>query len=542
MPRTLQHPAFVPLSGSLREPLTDSRPAGPADTSEIVTLTVRVRGKSDPASLDRLVAELYARPLAERKYLSHAELAEQHGADPADLDAVEAHAQANDLQVAHRSAAERSVRLVGSLADALRAFPADVAMYHHASGSYRGRRGEISVPQHLAGIVTGVFGFDTRPKHKAPHFRRRHLSHGGPGGANGVPASEFAKRYNFPTSYQGKTLDGSGETIAIIELGGGFSNADLRQYFKEINQPAPGVVAVSVDHVRNRPTRTGAADGEVMLDIEVAGTVAPGARIAVYFGPNRGNGFLDTITAAVHDTERKPSVISISWGSPEEPGYQQQSQAFHDVFAQAAALGITVCTAAGDHGVADEDGGAWDKKVHVDHPSVDDLVLACGGTQIEHGVDVVWNDGTPFGNVAGGGGWAGGGGISQTVAVPDYQKGLTMPPALAGGKPGRGVPDIAMSATNYFTRVQGQDSPSGGTSAVAPLMAALVVLLNQAKQHRVGFMNPFLYANAAKGATKDVTAGTNGIPNTVTGYTAVTGWDPCTGLGTPDGTAILQQL
>ena len=211
---------------------------------------------------------------------------------------------------------------------------------------------------------------------------------------------------------------------------------------------------------------------------------------------------------------------------------------FHDLFASAGALGITVCVAAGDHGTADETSGQWDGKIHVDHPACDDLVLACGGTQIDNGTDVVWNDGTSLEA----GGWATGGGISEVFAVPSYQTASNKIISLDDGKPGRGVPDIAMSATNYFTRVDRQEGASGGTSAVAPLMAALVALLNQAKQKSVGFLNPFLYSSVAKGVVHDVTSGTNGIANTVKGYNAGPGWDPCSGLGTPDGTAILNNL
>jgi kumamolisin len=113
--------------------------------------------------------------------------------------------------------------------------------------------------------------------------------------------------------------------------------------------------------------------------------------------------------------------------------------------------------------------------------------------------------------------------------------------SLDSGKPGRGVPDIAMSATNYFTRVDREEGASGGTSAVAPLMSALVALLNQAKKKNVGFLNTLLYAHAGA-LLHDVTVGTNAITGTVEGYTAGPGWDACSGLGTPDGTAILGML
>jgi kumamolisin len=544
---------YVPLPGSTRTLMANSQAAGPINPAEMASLTVRVRSSGDSQALVEKVYELANTPLSKRKYLTHAELEEQHGAAKDDLDKIENFAQKHDLIVVHRSAAERSIALKGKLGDLLAAFPADVQMYHHANGTYRGRKGEITVPQELDGIVTGVFGFDTRPKqrHQQKNAAQSRSSHNGseatgrrkhadsgPGGQNGVAATDFATRYNFPANF-----DGTGQTIAIIELGGGYRNNDLQVFFHEIGVPVPNVSSIAVDHAGNHPTTPASADGEVMLDIEVAGAVAPKANFAVYFAPNNGDkGFIDAISAAVHDTQRKPGVISISWGGPEVSTDQQGINAYHEIFAAAGALGITVCIASGDHGTADDAAADWDGKIHVDHPACDDLVLGCGGTQIDSGQDVVWNDQTPFNkNVPGGGGWASGGGISEIFAVPSYQLNAHLPVSIDNGKPGRGVPDIAMSATNYFSRVDGSEGASGGTSAVAPLMAALVARLNQAKKKNVGFLNPFLYANATKVA-HDVISGSNAIKNTLKGYSAGPGWDACTGLGTPDGTAILKNL
>lgn len=530
---------FVSLPGSKRTPLSNSRLAGPVDRSEPATLTVRVRSIGDLEQLEKSVYEESARPLAERKYLTREQLAQRYGADPHDLDQIEEYAHEHDLVVVHRSAAERSVVLKGKLGDLLDAFPADVQIYHHAAGSYRGRRGEIRIPPHLSGVITGIFGFDTRPKRRAA----RNTASGGPGGQYGVPSTEFAARYQFPSEFGGVKLDGSGQTIGIIELGGGFRRSDLKVYFQEIGVPCPTVVPVSVDHSGNHPTTSDSADGEVMLDIEVAGAVVPKAKIVVYFAPNHGQGFLDAISAAIHDSQRQPTVISISWGGPEAASEQQAFDEFHKLFAEAAQLGVTICTASGDHGTADLDAQHWDEKIHVDHPSVDGLVLACGGTEIKGNKDVVWNDGTPFDvDVHGGGGWSSGGGISVIYPVPSYQQGAKLPTSIDTGKPGRGVPDIAMSATNYFLRVDTLEGASGGTSAVAPLMAALVARLNQAKRTNVGFLNPFLYANASKGIFTDVTQGTNAIKDTCKGYDAGPGWDACSGLGTPIGIAILKLL
>jgi kumamolisin len=532
---------YVPLPGSHRELLADSRAAGPADLSEITSVTVRVRSVGDLDDLAKKAYDLAATPVAQRKYLTHDELEQQYGASAEDLDKIEHFAQEHDLTVVHSSAAERSVVLKGSLGNLLHAFHANVGLYHHPAGTYRGRQGEILVPEELSGVVTAVFGFDTRPKSRSPH-RQASVALNGPGGANGLVATDFAARYKFPAG-----RDGSGQTIAIIELGGGFRSSDLKTFFSEIGKPAPKVSAISVDHAGNKAVGDpNSADGEVMLDIEVAGAVAPKANIAVYFAPNNGDkGFQDAINAAIHDKQRKPSVISISWGGNENATDQQGLDSYHHLFAAAATLGITICAASGDHGTANMASPDWDKKIHVNHPACDDLVLACGGTQIDKGVDVVWNDGTPFNaSKPGGGGWATGGGVSECFALPTYQTNAGVPVSIDDGKPGRGVPDIAMSATNYFTRVDSSEGPSGGTSAVAPLMAALVAQLNQAKGKNVGFLNPFLYANAASGVVHEVTSGTNAIKNTVKGYSAAPGlrWNACTGLGTPDGTAILSKL
>jgi kumamolisin len=534
--------SYVVLAGSKRDLLANSRQAGSIDPSEIASITVRVRSKAKKGDLDRAVQRIYAQRFDKRKYYSRAQLASEHGARAEDFDAIERYGQQNNLVVSHRNASERSLVFTGTLGHILNAFHANVHLYHHSTGSYRGRQGEILIPREFENIITGIFGFDTRPKHKAPR-RQRAASMSGPGGSNGVAATDYAKRYNFPTKYKTTNLDGSGQCIGIVELGGGFNNSDLATFFKEIGVALPSVTAVSVDHGQTHPAKPQDADGEVLLDIEVAGAVAPGAKQAVYFAPNTGKGFLDAINHAVHDTEYNPSVISISWGEPDDDIEQQQLDAYHQVFQEAAALGVTVCAASGDHGSADMAAADWDKKIHVNHPASDDQVLACGGTQITGGKDVAWNDGTPFdASSQDGGGWATGGGVSPMFALPSYQAKAKVPKSLANGKSGRGVPDIAMSATNYFERVDGQEFANGGTSAVTPLMAGLVALLNQAKKKRVGFLNPFLYANASKGVVKDVTQGTNAIKNTVKGYNAGVGWDACTGLGTPDGVNILNNL
>ena len=151
-----------------------------------------------------------------------------------------------------------------------------------------------------------------------------------------------------------------------------------------------------------------------MLDIEVAGAVAPEAKIVVYFTSNTSQGFLDAITQAVHDTVNKPSVISISWGGPESTWTAQAIEQFDQAFQAAAALGITVTVAAGDNGSSD---GVDDGQAHVDFPASSPNVLACGGTRLNANLtqissEVVWNEPNEG---------ATGGGISDSFPLPTYQ-------------------------------------------------------------------------------------------------------------------------
>src|SRR5262249_55942719 len=299
------------------------------------------------------------------------------------------------------------------------------------------RTGPVHVPDQLADIVEGVFGLDDRPQAK-PHLRVRG-EHGNVqwhGTASAFTPPQLATLYDFPAR-----ATGSGQCIGIIELGGGYRPTDLARYFTDLNiSPAPQAVAVSVDHGKNHPTgNANGPDGEVMLDIEVAGAVAPGARVAVYFAPNTDRGFLDAVTTAVHDKRNSPSVISISWGGPESAWTPQAMQAFDQAFQAAAALGVTICCAAGDDGASD---GVTDGQQHVDFPASSPFALACGGTRVTASgsslaSEVVWNDGPSGG--------ATGGGVSRIFAQPSWQSGAAVPPPPPS-RGGRRVPDVAADA------------------------------------------------------------------------------------------------
>jgi kumamolisin len=476
---------------------------------------------------------------AERQHMTHEEFTAAYGADPKDLAAIEAFAKAHDLTVTEVSPAKRSVVLAGTVRAFSEAFGVSLATYEYWGGTYRGRVGALHVPAKLAEIVQGVFGLDDRPQAK-PHFRllndavtvRTSIASNSSQQLNNhsFTATQLARLYNFPTG-----VNGHGQCVAIIELGGGYRLQDLAAYFAQQGVAMPRIKTVAVDGSHNRPTgNPSGPDGEVMLDLEVAGALAPAAQFVVYFAPNTDRGFIDAIKTAIHDQQNRPSVISISWGGPELSWTGQALQVYDQAFQEAAALGVTICCAAGDDGSSD---GMSDGYAHVDFPASSPYVLGCGGTHLEASnaaisQEVVWNDGTMAG--------ATGGGISEFFALPGFQTMAGVPPsANPGGKQGRGVPDVAGDAdptTGYLIRVDHREVIFGGTSAVAPLWAALIALINQHLKHPVGYLNPLLYSApiATSGALRDITSGNNGA------YQAHRGWDPCTGLGTPDGAKLLQ--
>ncbi len=510
---------FTELKGSARK-IPPGKNIGATNLNDVIEVTVRLRRKNS--------IEDYVKNMDEgkNKILTQDEFEQRFAASDKDIEKVEAFAQSNDLTVVESSVARRSVILKGTVQDFTKAFGVNLANYQIDQGkTFRGRIGSIKVPKSLEEIVEGVFGLDDRPQAR-PMFRL--VKNDGhviqPHAANiSYNANDVAKAYKYPTN-----VNGAGECIALIELGGGYRAADMKNYFSHLGLPMPVIKSKSVDGAHNSPSTPDSDDGEVVLDIQVAGAVATGAKIVVYFTPNTDKGFLDAITSALHDKVNKPSVISISWGASESQWSEQAMQNYNQTFMSAAALGVTITVAAGDNGSSD---GQKDGKAHVDFPASSPYVLACGGTKLQKNSESVWNDGD---------GWATGGGISDIFDVPDYQKKISLPASVNSKQhKGRGLPDIAANAdseTGYNVLVDGQWSVIGGTSAVAPLMAGLIALSNQKLKRPVGFINPKLYA-AKQTVFKDITQGNNTTAK-AGGYSAKKGWDACTGLGVPLGTVV----
>ena len=315
---------------------------------------------------------------------------------------------------------------------------------------------------------------------------------------------DLCAAYQWPTS-----LDGGG-VIAIVELGGGWIQSDVDQYFQEANLPSPHITDISVDGTKNSGgVIQSDADAEVALDIQVAAAtyaVASGkaATVRVYWSQD--------ITQAIRKaTVDGCDVCSISWGADEAQWGVAAGQALEQAATDATAAGMIVFSAAGDNDSTD--GGP--ARSNVDLPAAAPHVIGCGGTRKTPQDETVWND-IP-GETSGVGT---GGGFSRLFQpMPPWQ-------ANAPHGPGRMVPDVAANAdpnTGYEIILRGEHQVVGGTGAVAPLYAGLFAAIGT----KMGFITPELYLNNA--CFNDITKGDNGA------FWASTGPDPCTGLGSPIG-------
>jgi kumamolisin len=510
----------------------------------------------------------------QRHYLSGADFNTAFGADPDDLKDIATWAEANNLKVLDSSVPKRRVLVEGTIGDVCKAFGTALNEYRQAGGGrFRGRVGPLHVPEHLSGAVQAVFGLDTRPVGR-PRNRRGNFE---PMKVEAVVSKDKGKRRDvglaIPTSpFQGaffpptiaqlydypQTEDGSGENVAVFAFNGGgspdprggYSLPALENYYANVlGGKIPAIKNVVVQGPGNDPgpdtqasSKRGDSTGEVMLDMCVVGSVAPGANIFMYFTEFTSQGWVDALQAAITD-DNEISVLSISYGNPEDDpqgawtamGVQLVNQAFQ----AATSKGITVCCASGDDGSSDQVGTG----AHVDFPASSPFVLGVGGTKLVASAgtpatiqsETVWNE--VMQNEG-----ATGGGVSAVFTKPAYQNEVKVPPsANPPHNVGRGVPDVAAVADPVtgvvVMRIDGNHlEPIGGTSAAAPLWASLVARLNQGLKARCGFLNPLLYGNAFRGAFRDVTVGNNGA------YSATAGWDACTGLGSPIGQQLLNAL
>ncbi len=547
------------LENSTRHIRPHAKRVGPADPNEVISITVTVRRRPGAPALPS--QEHWAATLpGERRYMNPDEFTSLYGAAPADLDLVAKFAVDHGLKVVEKNAAQRIVIVSGKVSQVNQAFAVELGRYeveirpederkrHEGDPRphkrerevYRGYEAEVHLPMDVAPVVEGVFGLDNR------RMARRAI----------VPfpvitpltPPQVADLYDFPkpSHHIGK------ETIGLLEFSDpvagtcGYLPSDINAYFTTALGIGPGFITptltdIGVNGATNSPG--GPGDAEVALDIQVSGSVAQGARIAVYFTTWDEAGWILALKRAVHPNpgEPRPAALSISWAWAEFDALGNLAwtpaaiAAVSASFQEAAMFGMTVLAASGDDG---SDCQVFDGKAHVYYPESDPWVISCGGTTIgnvsgSNFTEVTWNDNGITG-----------GGISDFFDLPHWQRHANVPLSInPGSRKGRGVPDIAGYANGYQIVLGGASSgPWWGTSETAPLYAALIAILNARLEERVGYLNPLLYEHRAAGIFRDVADGRNNAANGAPGYVSIPGWDACTGLGSIKGNALLKLL
>lgn len=503
------------------------------DTSgdTVLDVTVQLKSKATDAEMEKILNEVAS---GKRPALTDKEFEEKFGATQESLDQVKKFAAAYDLKVTHTDLRTGRVVLTGTVDNVEEAFKTKISDYAKDGSTFHDRAGALFVPKVVGKNIEGVFGIDQRPQAKPRVLENDPKAESNQGAADQVSfrPDQVADFYNFP-----KGTTGKGQGIAVIELGGGMVMENEQAYYKEMGLKMPDIKILELNGAKNKPGADQRADKEVSLDSQVIGAVAPDAKQLIIFAKNSEQGFIDAIGRGAFplETETPNQAISISWGQPIEDWSAQGKRGMNLALKKAALKGVSVFAASGDDGAVDRPGKG---EFTVDYPAADPYVTGTGGTRLvlkdgKLESEVVWND--RHGST--------GGGISPDE-VPEFQKNLKLPRATDAkeDKIGRGVPDVAGNAsqsTGYKIRVRGNNEVVGGTSAVAPLYAALAVRINEGLGggKTVGYMNPFLYEQGLSGKAqffRDITTGHNN------GYDASKGWDPVTGWGSLDGEKLLQ--
>lgn len=500
---------------------------GITDPNTVLDVTVQLKSKASDKEMEDTLNDVAT---GKRPQLNDSEFADKFGASKESLDQLTKFAEAYGLKVSESDLRSGRVVLTGTAENFSEAFKTKIAQYDQDGLKIRGREGALFVPKSVGKNIEGVFGLDTRPQAQPRIKDFDPKTNDAKTSDNVQPISfrpdEIANAYNFP-----KGTTGKGQAAALVELGGGIDFKNETEFYKENGLKVPEIKVLEINGAKNSLGKNMRADKEVSLDSQVLGSVAPDAKQTIIFAPNNEQGFIDAVGRASFpkETDNTHQAISISWGQPIEDWTEQSKRSMNLALKKAALKGISVFVASGDDGAIDKPGS----KAQVDYPAGDPYAIGVGGTRItikdgKLASEVAWND--QHGST--------GGGISSDP-LPDFQQGLKVANAVSTG---RGVPDIAGNASpasGYKVRINGENTVTGGTSAAAPLYAALALRLNEGLggNRTVGFMNPFLYKQGLSGnATffNDVTQGNNN------GFDAGKGWDAATGWGSLDGEKLLQ--
>jgi kumamolisin len=515
----------VRLAGSYRSEPEGATRVGDVDPDQPIVIDVHLKRRSPdkfpPGSagdLERLSHPTTRRALAAQRRRTHGRAAAR----------INRLAKANGVVVRSIDLAERVVVLEATARRMTEIFGARLGIYDDGTRRFRARVGELMIPKQIAPWTRAILGFDQRPVAARPVHRIKALA--GTAAGSGLWPTEIAALYGVPLD-----RDVSSVRVGIVALGGGYLASDLAQALSGMGRAAPVVVDRPVAGNGNNFGGGTVSDQELALDLQIVAGLLPKARVAVYFAGNTTQSLVAAINQAIFDDVNRPQVLSVSWGSAEKFWTDSSRDAMQGVLADAQRLQVSVVFAAGDELAT---GGLTDGKAHVWFPASSPYVLGCGGTLLTTdatgtgvATEAVWHDGSS----------GTGGGISDAFPVPAYQSALALPPSVNDGARRRGVPDVAGAAAGnpgYRIVLNGAETIMDGTSAVAPLWAALIAIANAQRGAPLGFVNSRLYARAS--LFREITSGDNRVAGK--GYDAGPGWNACTGLGVPRGAEIIAAL
>jgi len=499
-----------------------------------LSIGLKLRNSSD---LDNLLSAIYDPNSSQyHQYLTPDQFNQLFAPTSDQVQQVISYLQGQGMTVTSVAPNNLLIDATATVTQVQQAFNVQIKTYQAGNHMFYANTAAPSVPTSISQLITSIGGLDNSVTYH-PLYRRlikHNLKHDTTLAApSGFGPKDLSGAYDA-TPLQNAGTQGSNQTVALFELDG-YQQSDVAQYFQTYGLATPTISNVMVDNFNGAP---GQGAIEVELDMEVVGAIAPHANQIVYEGPNTTQGLNDTYNQIV--TDHKAHIVSISWGLCEAYSGAAELQTLDNIFKQGASQGISFFAASGDSGAYD----CGDGTLGVDSPASDPYITGVGGTNLQlnagaYGSESVWsnpNDTQRSPNGAGGGG-----GISNTFAQPSWQTG----PGVQNGN--REVPDVSADAdpaTGYATycTVTNAGCPStgwitvGGTSAAAPLWAGSMALINQYLQAQgkaaVGYANPALYglfkAQQQSPAFHDVTNGNN------LHYTATTGYDMASGIGTPD--------
>jgi subtilase family serine protease len=516
---------------------------GHSNRNTVATVTVGLQLRNTD-QLDAFLASLNDPSSTNYKhFLTPDEFKAQFGPTDSTVESVKNFLTNQGLTVKSVASNHAFITVSGTIGQLEDAFGVTINNYNNTAGqTYFANAQAPSIPSEFSGVITDIAGLNNEAHYVHPKLRQiaqldKHKTPAvvtpqvGSGPAGGYTPSELKGAYDVsPLESAGYT--GSGQTVAVMELDG-YKASNVSNYVNYYGLGSPAPTNVYVDGYSGA---AGQGEIEVELDIEVINAIAPKAQVIVYEGPNSDQGLIDTYQKIA--SENKAKSISVSWGLSELDSSSSTMNSLHTIFQQYAAQGQSIFAASGDSGAYDQ----GNSTLSVDSPANDPYVTGVGGTHLNvsgtsYSSETVWANSS---NKSGGGG-----GISTVYSMPSYQSGPGVQNSYSNGK--REVPDVSADAdpnTGYSIYSQGSWTQVGGTSAAAPLWAAIATLNNQyaaaSFKGNLGQANPTLYkmfnTTQTYPAYHDITSGSNLY------YPATTGYDMASGIGTPDVYNLIRDI